>query len=288
MASKRERVAMQIGRGRRARSASAIAVARRPSAIAAAIAAVVLALAPLDLAAQGVPLWQRLLRWAGGESSATPVETRTSGHMQMSVRTPPGPGDGERAEAVLAAAGRVLERYRDVAAAERDGYRAFAPRGVLGEEVHYTNHWKAGREAKTFDLERPGSILYKRTTSGLVAIGVMYTAKADATPAELDARLPLSIAVWHRHVHFCGWPEGTPRKEWDGPRARFGAGGSIDTEAACAAAGGYWIPLVLGWMTHVYPFESSDERIWIGEHMMEAGSALGEHGAHGEHHHHTK
>lgn len=249
------------------------------------LAVALLAAAPVPSRADGVPLWQRLLRWAGGETSETPVATTVKGHMQMSVRRAPQPGDAERADAVLAAAGRVVEHYRDVETAERDGYRAFAPRGVVGEEVHYTNHWKAGREATTLDLERPGSILYKRTARGLVAIGVMYTAKADATPAELDARLPLSVAVWHRHVHFCGWPSGAPRSDWDGAKARFGVAGSIDSEAACAAAGGYWIPLVLGWMTHVYPFETSADRIWLGEHMMDAGGVIDEHAGNAQHQH---
>ena len=206
--------------------------------------------------------------------------------MQMSVRTEPKPGDAERAEAIVAAARRVLERYRDVATAERDGYRPFAPRGVVGEEVHYTNHWKAGREGKTLDLERPGSILYKRTATGMVAVGVMYTAKADATPEQLDARLPLSVAVWHRHVHFCGWPSDAPRSDWDGPAARFGFAGSIDTESDCAAAGGYWIARVLGWMTHVYPLENDADRIWLGEHMMEMTGAKDEHAPGHAHHRH--
>ena len=233
------------------------------------VVAAALAAAPWPAGADdAAPLWQRLLRWAGGESSATPVATATTRHMQMSVRTPLRAGDEERAAAVVAAARRVVAHYRDVAVAERDGYRAFAPTGVVGEEVHYTNSWKAAREKKALDLQRPGSILYKRTDAGLVAVGVMYTASADATPEQLDARLPLSVAVWHRHVHFCGWPNGTPRSEWDGPGARFGVAGSIDSEAACRAAGGYWIPLVLGWMTHVYPLESEPDRIWLGEHAM--------------------
>ena len=227
-----------------------------------------LATAPAAAVADGVPLWQRLLRWSGGESSDTPVATTMMGkHMQMSVRQPARPGDEARAEAILEAARRVLERYRDVAEAERAGYRPFAPRGVVGEEVHYTNIWVAGREARKLDLERPGSILYRRTETGMEAVGVMYTARGDAGPEELDARLPLSIAVWHRHVHFCGWPKGTPRADYDGPEARFG-GGSIDTEADCRAAGGYWVPLAFGWMTHVYPHETDAERIWLGEHAM--------------------
>ena len=170
--------------------------------------ATLLATAPAAALADGVPFWQRLLRWSSGDSSDTPVATTMMGkHMQMSVRQPARPGDAARAEAILGSARRVLERYRDVAEAERDGYRPFAPRGVVGEEVHYTHLWAAGREVRTFDPERPGSILYRRTATGMEAVGVMYSARGDAGPEELDARLPLSIAVWHRHVHFCGWPK---------------------------------------------------------------------------------
>ena len=251
--------------------------AARPIAVAA--LAMVLAAAAPAVAADAVPVWQRLLRWAGGDSSATPVPNAIHQHMQMSLRSPVRPGDAERAAAIVAAARRVLERYRDVETAERDGYRAFAPRHLIGEEVHYTNSWKAGREKKTLDLERPGSILYKRTGSGLVAVGVMYTADAEAGPEQLDSRLPLSIAVWHRHVNFCGWPDAAPRVDWDGPNARFGVAGSIDSEAACAQAGGYWIPLVLGWLTHVFPFECDPERVWLGEHAMQMAAPDDEHAA---------
>jgi hypothetical protein len=55
-----------------------------------------------------------------------------------------------------------------------------------------------------------------------------------------------------------------------GPNARFGPQGSIHTEEACAAAQGLWIPVVLDWMTHVYP----DSPVkWGGMDMdMEAGT----------------
>ena len=44
---------------------------------------------------------------------------------------------------------------------------------------------------------------------------------------------------------------------------------SIHTEEACAAAQGLWIPLVLDWMTHVYP---NEEKKWGGMDMeMESG-----------------
>jgi hypothetical protein len=229
-----------------------------------------LALISVAAAAEAqTPLWQRVLRWVSGESSDTPVATTMmSKHMQISVRQPEQPGDRARAEQILAAARRVLHEYRDVAVAEAEGYQPFAPRHVIGEEVHYTHYWRTGNETKEIDLERPGSILYQRTPQGMRAVGVMYTAPAAASPEELDRRVPLSIGTWHRHVHFCGWPHGTPRSDWDGPNARFGFEGSIADEASCRQAGGYWIPLALGWMTHIYPNETEPDSIWVGQQMM--------------------
>ncbi len=124
------------------------------------------------------------------------------------------------------------------------------------------------------DYSQPGSILYKRTADGLTTVGVMYTAPVDASPLQLDAIAPLSIATWHRHVDFCGGPRNLPNTEQFGPNVRFGPQGSIHTEEACTAAQGLWIPVVLGWMTHVYP---DGPEIWAGMDMdMEAGAPDGD------------
>jgi hypothetical protein len=98
----------------------------------------------------------------------------------------------------------------------------------------------------------------------------MYTAPADASPQQLNAIAPLSIATWHRHVDFCGGPKTLSASEQFGPDARFGPQGSIHTEESCRAAQGLWIPLVLNWMTHVYP---SEQEKWGGMDMnMESGA----------------
>ena len=62
--------------------------------------------------------------------------------------------------------------------------------------------------------------------------------------------------------------------------ARFGFAGSIADEATCKAAGGYWIPLALGWMTRIYPNETERAKIWVGEQMMTLNTAEVEHTAH--------
>jgi hypothetical protein len=221
--------------------------------------------------AQEFPLWERLLSHYGGKTDETPVPSMKMGHMQMSLKGDPAPDDAARAADILATAGAVLIRYRDVNTAVRDGYKPFFPTGRLGEEIHYTNSRYRRREQQRVDYSQPGSILYKRTADGLKALGVMYTAPTDASPQQLNAIVPLSIATWHRHVDFCGGPRNLPAGEQFGPNARFGPQGSIHTEEACRAAQGLWIPVVLNWMTHVYP---NEQQKWGGMDMdMEAGAS---------------
>jgi hypothetical protein len=197
--------------------------------------------------AQEFPLWERLLSHYSGKTDETPVPSMKMGeHMQMSLKGDAASGDPARAAAILADAQSVLSRYSDVTIATRDGYKPFYPTGRMGEEIHYTNYRYRRKEQQHVDYSRPGSILYKRTADGLKAVGVMYTAPADASPQQLDAIAPLSIATWHRHVDFCGGPKNLPASEQFGPGARFGPQGSIHTEEACLAAQGLWIPVVFG------------------------------------------
>jgi len=218
------------------------------------------------------PLWERLLRFYGGKTDQTPVPSMKMGnHMQMSFKGKPQPGDEQRAGDILAAARTAIAHYSDVNTALHDGYKPFHPTGKMGEEVHYTNYRYARAEQNQLrrhvDYARPGSILYKRTPEGMQAVGVMYTAPQDSTPDQLNAVAPLSIATWHRHVDFCGGPRNLPYAEQYGPHAQFGPLGSIHTEEACSEAGGLWIPVVFGWMTHVYPNAKPPAEVWAGMDM---------------------
>ena len=38
--------------------------------------------------------------------------------------------------------------------------------------------------------------------------------------------------------------------------------GSITTKEECADAGGKFLPVIFGWMVHVYPFEQQADDIW--------------------------
>jgi hypothetical protein len=218
------------------------------------LAILAVSLCVTSASAQEFPLWEHLLAHYGGKSDETPVPTMSMGaHMQMSLPGDSKPGDASRANAIIAAAHDVLIKYADVQTALKDGYKPFHPTGEAGEEVHYTNYRYARRERAHVNYSRPGSILYKRTQNGMTAVGVMYSAPRDSTAEQLDAIAPLSFATWHRHVDFCGGPKSLPLSEQYGRGAKFGPQGSIHTEEECRQAGGLWIPVVFGWMTHVYP-----------------------------------
>jgi len=58
-----------------------------------------------------------------------------------------------------------------------------------------------------------------------------------------------------------------PFDQQSGPHAQFGPQGSIHTEEACKEAHGLWIPVVFGWMTHVYPNAKSPNDVWAGMDM---------------------
>jgi hypothetical protein len=228
--------------------------------------------------AQQFPWWERLLNHYGGKTDNTPVPSMKMGdHMQISLKGKPQPGDEQRAQQIVAAARSVMAHYSDVNTALKDGYKPFHPTGKPCEEVHYTNYRYNRLEQRQVNYDHPGSILYKCTADGMQAVGVMYTAPQDSTPEQLNAVAPLSVATWHRHVDFCGGPRTLPFKDQFGPHAQFGPQGSIHTEDACKEAQGLWMPVVFGWMTHLYPNAKSSSDVWAGMDMhMDANTDEGE------------
>jgi len=129
-------------------------------------------------------------------------------------------------------------------------------------QYHFTKGVN-GLEARwRFDPLKPTSLLYKKTADGgYKLVGVMYTDRVDASEEELNERIPLSVARWHQHINFCKAPAGK-KVEYFGPHAKFGLLGSIDTKEACEAEGGEFHAHVLGWMVHIYPYETDPKKIW--------------------------
>ena len=176
-------------------------------------------------------------------------------HMYATPLRPQQPGDKEKAEAVVAAVKAAIEKYKDYKKAIADGYVQANPE-VKQPQYHFNNNAYAHQADLQFDPAKPTSLLYISTpTQSFRLEGVMFTAGPGATEDELNARVPLSIAHWHKHINFCGAPKDKV-KEYFGDQPKFGMFGSIHTKAACDAEQGTWIPYVFTWMIHVFPYES--------------------------------
>ena len=179
-------------------------------------------------------------------------------HMRLTPQRPERPGDRQRADAIVTSLRAALERYRDYHVAERNGFEIFHPE-IPQAIFHFTNYWKAYSETFRFMPDQPTSLLYTKSAGGYELAGAMYTAPAEATEIDLDARVPLSVARWHAHINICLPPRGSAAgADWK----KFGPDGSITTSEACTAAGGRFFPQLFGWMVHVYPFEKTPDKIW--------------------------
>jgi hypothetical protein len=205
-------------------------------------------------------------------------------HMKMSALRPAQSGDAQKADEVVKAARAAMEKYKDPAAAEADGYKLFLPQVKHQKQYHYTSYANAFAAAFHFDPSKPTSLLYADDKDGKKQlIGVMYTAPARFTEDQLNERVPLSVAQWHQHVNLC-MPPKDKRAELLDPNSevhqKFGLLGSIATESECTAAGGTFKPRIFGWMIHAYPNEKTPDEIWSVERQRPENMA-----APSEHHH---
>jgi hypothetical protein len=186
-------------------------------------------------------------------------------HMTMTAMRPQTPEDLQRAKEVVAQLRAGIEKYRDYHVALNDGFKIFMP-NVPQAESHFTNYRNGFLEGFTFDPARPTSLLYRKTSSGYELTGAMYTMPKRATEEQLDARVPLSVAMWHLHTNLCMPPRAQVRNvDW----GKFGLKGSIATQGACDAAGGRFRPSIFGWMVHVYPYEDSLDKVFAMHHHMD-------------------
>jgi hypothetical protein len=187
--------------------------------------------------------------------------THMQGHMFMTTLRSMQPGDQKRADSIVVAARAAMAPYGDYRKALTDGYKIFLP-NVPQPQYHFTNYEFARAARSSFDPGKPTSLLYKKTPDGgYHLVGAMYTDAVDADEADLNSRIPLSIARWHQHINFCKAPP-DQKALYFGPNAKFGLLGSIVTKEDCEAAGGEFYPHVFGWMVHVYPYETDPKLIW--------------------------
>jgi hypothetical protein len=181
-------------------------------------------------------------------------------HMAWSKLRLANDADRDRAQKLADTLKTALAKYRDYHVAERDGFKPFHPE-FKQPEVHFTKTWYAIKAAFVFNPSQPTSLLYRPTPGGgYELVGAMYTAPKRATEDQLDKRVPLSVAQWHRHINLCFPKKGADLTKVDW--TKFGAKGSIDTKAECDAAGGRFYPQLFGWMVHVYPWASDPAKVW--------------------------
>jgi hypothetical protein len=197
-------------------------------------------------------------------------------HMVMTSKRSPSIADSTRAAQLVKELRSSISRYRDVRVAIDDGFRQFAPQVKDQPVYHFTNYRWGFENAFRFNPEKPTSLLYKKNTSGdFILIGAMYTAPKRFSEEQLNRRVPLSVAQWHKHVNWC-----LPRdkSEWsrtNNGRPVYGPLG-VSTREQCESAGGRFVPQMFGWMVHANVYESDDPRvIWGDDHHMSGDEMIG-------------
>ena len=202
-----------------------------------------------------------------------------SKHMAYSSTRPLTIQDSIRAAYVINELRQAIVKYRDVKAAEADGYEMFAPEIKNQPQYHFTKKWNAIRNQFGFDPARPTSLLYKKDAQGQFhLIGAMYTASKGTSEKDLNERVPLSVAHWHRHVNWC-IPARREKDRWTetkNGRPVFGPLG-VATREECDAANGRFIPQAFGWMVHANTFAGNDlKSIWHDDHMDHDHAMMGD------------
>ncbi len=189
-------------------------------------------------------------------------------HLDLTPLRKPAPGDAARAARVAAELRRGIAKYRDVSVAVGDGFHMFAPGAPDQPIYHYIHPTRSMRETARFDPTEPSSLLYRKNADGTLELfGAMYTAGSRATLEELNRRVPLSVARWHRHVNYCFPTQRRRMREMRDGKPLFGPVGILANRADCEAAGGEFTPQLFGWMVHANVFAGTDPSvIWGSEH----------------------
>jgi len=136
-------------------------------------------------------------------------------HMFMTDLRLEQPGDEQRAKEIVDALRPAIAKYKDYHAALADGFQIFLP-NLPQPQYHFTNYRNAFVAQFKFDPTRPTSLLYKKTADGYELVGAMYTAPRRDSEDQLNERVPLSVARWHKHVNFCLPPKACRRSRSTG------------------------------------------------------------------------
>lgn len=191
----------------------------------------------------------------------------TEVHLQLTRARGATADDSTRSDLLLLAMRGALKRYADVRVAAADGFEEL-PASEGKHSIHHLSNWTWARST-TFDPAKPTSLLYREQSDGsLSLVGAMYTAPASFSAAQLDQRIPVSVARWHEHVNWCAPKAGGSGSEWlemKGGSPIYGPESPVATKEACDSAGGHFYPRVFGWMVQVQLVGSDDPAfVWGG------------------------
>lgn len=198
---------------------------------------------------------------AADAAMSGPLSAAARKHLLMTPVRKATREDSAKALQVVRELRTALAKYRDTSAAVADGYRMFMPNVKAQRVYHFTSYRNAFLEALRFDAARPTSLLYRRDSTGQLAlIGAMYSAPQRMRARRLDGRIPLSIARWHKHVNWC-LPQKGEEERWLERREGlplFGPESPIATRAECEKVGGRFHENLFGWMVHANVFSGED------------------------------
>jgi hypothetical protein len=216
---------------------------------------------PLIAAAAQTPADSTHMSAMADHAMSGPMDANMMKHMQLTPVRPATHDDTVRATHVAAELKQALSKYQDTAMAVADGYKMFLPNVKTQRVYHFTNNGRALLAAFRFNPAKPTSILYTRAADGkLHLVGAMYTLGKNASLDRLNARVPLGIARWHKHVNWC-LPKKNDQSRWAERKNGapvFGPESAIATQAECDAVHGDFYESVFGWMLHANVFEGTD------------------------------
>jgi len=119
-------------------------------------------------------------------------------HMSMTKLRPLAPGDQARADAILAAAKKAAERYRDYRKAEADGYTIFMP-DQRQNVYHFIRESSNSGDQQRFDPDQPPALLYRKIAGpspGYELVGVMYIMIIYLTKVRVHGRIPFMDSIY--------------------------------------------------------------------------------------------
>jgi hypothetical protein len=129
-------------------------------------------------------------------------------------------------------------KYRDLAAAKRDGYTTAPILFVDSQGAHYLPDRGKIAQARSTGALWPPVLVYDSIHGKQTLMGLMFLMPAGSTPRQLAAVFPSSMASWHQHVNVC--------ISRDGNRIM-----PIHDQAACSAQGGSFVRQT-EWMVHTW------------------------------------